>query len=92
MNKLFAKKTLVSISISISNTTNSHLFCTVLGLKQIIKSPTCINCRNTSLIDHILASILSQIARHGVINISASDHQLIYCTINFNKSKTGSFC
>ena len=61
----------------------------MFGLKQIIKSPTCITCRNTSLIDHSLASILSRVSQHGVINVSVSDHQLIYCTRKINKIKTG---
>ena len=61
----------------------------MFGLKQIIKSLTQITCRNTSLIDHILASILSRILQHGVINVSVSDHQLTYCTRKINKTKTG---
>ena len=68
---------------------NYHQFCTMFGLKQIIKSPMRITCRNTFLIDHILASIPSQVSRHGVINVSVSDHQLIYCTRKINKMKTG---
>ena len=61
----------------------------MFGLKQILKSPTRITCRNTSLNDHILASIPSQILQHGVINVSVSDHQLIYCTRKIDKTKTG---
>ena len=68
---------------------NYHQFCTMFGLKQIIKSPTRITCRNTSLIDHILASIPSRVSQHGVINVSVSDHQLIYCTKKIIKSKQG---
>ena len=61
----------------------------MFGLKQIIKSPTRITCRNTSLIDHILASIPSRVSQHGVINGSVSDHQLIYCARKIDKIKTG---
>ena len=67
---------------------NYHLFCTMFGLEQIIKSPTGITWRNTSLIDHILASIPSWVSQHDVINISVTDHQLIYCTRKINKIKT----
>ena len=67
----------------------THQFYTIFGLKQIIKSLTRITCRNTSLIDHILASIPSRVSQHGVINVSVSDHQLIYCTRKINKIKTG---
>ena len=59
------------------------------GLKQAIKSPTRITCRNTSLTDHILASIPSRVSQHSVINVSVSDHQLIYYTRKINKIKTG---
>ena len=71
-----------------NNARNYHQFCTMFGLKLIIKSPTCITCRNTSLIDLILASIPSRFSQHGVINVSVSDHQLIYCTRKINKIKT----
>ena len=74
-------KTLVSRSVS-NNARNYYLFCTIFGLKHIIKSLSSVTCRNTSLIDHILASIPSQLSQHGVINIIVSDHQLIYCTRN----------
>ena len=74
--------TLVSRSVS-NNARNYNQFCTMFCLKQIIKSLTCITCRNTSLIDH--SSIPSQISQHGVINVSVSDHQLIYCTRKINK-------
>ena len=80
--------TLISISVT-NDARNYHQFCTMFGLKQIIKSPTRITCRNTSLIDHILASIPSRVSQHGVINVSVSDHQLIYCTRKINKIKTG---
>ena len=73
---------------SVSNDAkNYHRFYTMFGLKQIIKSPTLMTCRNTSLTDHILANILSQISQHGAINVSVSDHQLIYCTMKINKVK-----
>ena len=61
----------------------------MFGLKQILKSPTRITCRNTSLIDHISASIPSRVPQHGVTNVSVSDNQLIYCTRKINKIKTG---
>ena len=80
--------TLISRSVP-NDARNYHQFCTMFGLKQIIKSPTRITCKNTSLIDHILASIPSRISQHGVINVSVSDHQLIYCTRKINKIKTG---
>ena len=61
----------------------------MFGLKQILKSPTRITCRNTSLIYHISASIPSRVPQHGVTNVSVSDNQLIYCTRKINKIKTG---
>ena len=81
-------KILVSRSVS-NNARNYHHFFIIFGLKHIIKSLSSVTCRNTSLIDDILASIPSQLSQHGVINVSVSDHQLIYCTRKINKIKTG---
>ena len=52
--------TLISRSVT-NDARNYYQFYTMFGLKQIIKSPTPRTCRNTSLIDHILASIPSQV-------------------------------
>ena len=41
------------------------------------------------LFGHILASFPSRICRRGVINVSLSDHQLIFCTRKISKFKTG---
>ena len=60
----------------------------MFGSKQTIKSPTRITCRNTFLIDHIVASTASRISQHSVINVSLSDHQLICCTRKITKIKT----
>ena len=78
--------TLMSRSVT-NDARNYHQFCTMFGLKQIIKL-THITSRNTSLIDHILASIPSQVSQHGVIHVSVFDHQLICCTRKINKIKT----
>ena len=80
--------TLISRSVT-NDARNYYQFYTMFGLKQIIKSPTPRTCRNTSLIDHILASIPSQVSQHGVINVSVSDHWLIYCARKINKIKMG---
>ena len=46
------------VLMTVSNDVKNYLrFCTMFGLTQIIKSPTCIICSSTSLIDHILASL-----------------------------------
>ena len=39
-----------------SDIKNYHQFCTMQGLKQLIKSPTHVTCSTSTLIDHILAS------------------------------------
>ena len=79
--------TLISRSVT-NDARNYHQFCVMFGLKQIIKSPTRITCRNTSLIDHILASIPPRVSQHGVIHVSVSDHKLIYYKRKINKIKT----
>ena len=88
MVNICKNNTLISRSVT-NDARNYNQFYAMFGLKQIIKSLTPITCRNTSLIDHILASIPSQVSQHGVINVSVSDHQLIYCAKKINKIKTG---
>ena len=78
----------VGIVYRAPNQTKSSVFHNV-RFKQIIKSLTRMTCRNTSLVNHILASIPSRISQHGVINVSVSEHQLTYCTRKINKIKTG---
>ena len=55
-------------------------FCSLHGLKQLIKSPTRVTDKSTSLLDHILTDSSHRISQHGVLDIGLSDHQLIYCT------------
>ena len=55
-------------------------FCSLHGLKQIIKTPTRTTDRSSSLLDHILTNSFSKISQQGVLDLGLSDHQLIYCT------------
>ena len=74
---------------TVSNDVKNYLqFCTMFGLSQIIKSPTCITCSSTSLTDHILTSLPDRISQEGVIKVGLSDHQLIYCTKKISRIKT----
>ena len=63
--------------------------CSVLGLSQLIKTPTRITCSSSSLIDHILTSTSNKISQHGIVDIALSDHQLIYCTRKITRIKSG---
>ena len=72
-----------------SDIKNYHQFCTMHGLKQLIKSPTRVTFSTSTLIDHILASFPSRISQEGVIAVGISDHQLIFCTRKISRSKTG---
>ena len=42
-----------------------------------------------SLINHILRSATSRFSQKGVINVGASDHQLIFCARKIFRIKTG---
>ena len=66
-----------------------HQFCTMHGLKQLIQCPTRVTCSTSTLVDHILASSPSRVSQKGVINVSLSDHQFIFCTRKVSKCKTG---
>ena len=45
------------------NIKNYHQFCTMHGLKQLMKSPTRVTCSKSTLIDHILASLFSAVSQ-----------------------------
>ena len=66
-----------------------HQFCTMHGFKQLIQCPTRVTCSTSTLVDHILASSPSRVSQKGVINVSLSDHQFIFCTRKVSKCKTG---
>ena len=64
-------------------------FCSLYGLKQLIKSPTRVTCSTSSLIDHILTTFPERVSQQGIIDVGLSDHQLIYCTRKFSRTKLG---
>ena len=67
------------MSATVSNDVNNYFpFYTMSGLTQIIKSPTCIPCSSTSLMENILASFPESISQEDVINVGLSDHLLYY--------------
>ena len=45
---------------------------------------------SSAIIYHFLASYPERVTQHGVIDISLSDHQLIYCTRKISRIKRGS--
>ena len=63
-------------------------FCQTFSLKQIIRNPTRITCNTSSLLDHILSNSVEKISNSGVINVSISDHQLIYFTRKILRCKS----
>ena len=60
----------------------------MLGLKQLMQSPICVTCNTSTLINHILRSATSRVSQKGVINVGASDHQLIFCARKISRIKT----
>ena len=64
-------------------------FCTIQRLKQLIHYPTRVTSCTSALIDHILASFPSRVSQKGVINLSLSGQQLIFCTHKISNFKTG---
>ena len=55
-------------------------FCQTFSLTEIIKDTTRTTCSTSSLLDHILTNSLEKISQKGTLDVSLSDHQLIYCT------------
>ena len=66
---------------------NNIEFCSILGLKQLIKVPTRIKSNTSTLIDHILTSSSEKAVQPGIIETSLSDHQLIFCTRKIKRAK-----
>ena len=60
---------------------------TFFGLRQLIKVPIRSTTSSTTNIDHILASYPKRVTQCGVIDISLSYHQLIYCTRKISRIK-----
>ena len=57
---------------------------------QLIKSPTRVTCSTSSLIGYILTTSLNRVSHKGIIDVGYSNHQLIYCTRKFSRTKVGS--
>ena len=72
-----------------SDIKNYHQFCTMHGLKQLIKSPTCVSCSTSNLIELILANYSSRVCQKGFIDVGISDHQLTFSTRKISCLKTG---
>ena len=64
-------------------------FCSLYGLEQLTKSPTRVTYSTSSLIDHILTTFPERVSQQGIIDVGLSDHQLIYCTRKFSRTKLG---
>ena len=57
------------------------------GLSQLIDCPTTITGNTSTLTDHILINTQGNISQSGVIDITISDHSLMYCTRKIPKAK-----
>ena len=51
----------------------------LFGMTQLIKEPTRVTLDSSTLIDHIATTNCNNIAESGVLEISLSDHYLVYC-------------
>ena len=57
------------------------------GLSELIDCPTRITSNTSTLIDHILINTQGNISQSGVIDITISNHSLMYCTRKIPKAK-----
>ena len=87
---ILAKKNILNNKSVPSDVKSCHEFCTFFGLKQLIIVPTRVTTGSSTIIDHVLASFPERVTQSGVIDISLSDHQLIYCTRKISRIKRGS--
>ena len=86
---IFQKNNLLQSQLIPSDIKKYYEFCTMFGLKQLIEFPTRVTCSNSTIVDHILASFPNRDSQQGVIDVGASDHQIIYCTRKISRIKRG---
>ena len=87
---IYEKKNILNSKSISSDLKSYHKFCTFFGLKQLIKVLTRTTTSSSTIIEHILASYSERVTQCGVIDITLSDHQLIYCTRKIYRIKRGS--
>ena len=61
----------------------------LFGFKQVIKEPTRETLGSSSLIDHVATNLPANIVDSGVLEISLSDHYLVFCIRKFRGSLQG---
>ena len=49
-------------------------------MRQFVKRSAPVTCNSSSILIHVLASFSDRVSPNGEIDVSISDHQLIYCT------------
>ena len=69
-----------------NNTKHMFELYNLSSLKQLMEEPTRENLSSSTLIDHIATSSPSNIFESGVLQISMSDHFLVFCIRKFNAS------
>ena len=86
---IFGKKGYTSKLISLPSLTKECLdFGYSYSLEQLISVPTRITESTATLIDHVLKNSPHKIIQSGVIEMSLSDRDLIYCTRKTTKLKS----
>jgi len=61
--------------------------CCLHGLKQLIRLPTRITVNTATILDHILTNSKEKVTDSGVVDVSFSDHQMIFFTRKNMKQK-----
>ena len=77
---MFGKKGYTSKLKSLSSLTKEYLDFGNYSLEQLISVPSRITESTATSIDHVLTNSPHKIIQSGVIEMSLSDHELIYCT------------
>ena len=77
---MFGKKGYTSKLKSLPSLTKEYLdFGYSYSLEQFISAPTRITASISTLMEHALTNLPHKIIQSGVIEMSLSDHELIYC-------------
>ena len=84
---IFSKRNMLNNKSIPSDVKTYYEFCTVFGLHQLMKVPTCITCNRAIVIDHVIANYPERVIQQGIDDVGLSDNQLIFCIRKISRNK-----
>ena len=86
---LLAEEEVVSLNVEHNNTKRIAELYQLYDLIQLIGEPTRETCHTSTLLDYIAVSTASNIVESGVLKVSLSDHNMIFCVRKYRRALKG---